>query len=314
MFTSTPKSQTAREFTSPPILIAAVCAASMLLVGCSRNPYLATPGTNVSWQAQGPAYAQAQGPNYAPGTAPPGVNPGINPQLAPNDARLAELNRRVQLLDDNNRQLHTQLAQSEQKGQVYRDELELVRKQLADTTSRLESTTLAARNAETRVRGLQASSQMRGGATIRANTNLRQLSGRLNLGGLPVRQDGDVIRIVIPADQLFQPGTAQLMPQATVVLDPVVSQLRNVFPKQRIGIEGYTDNSAIYGGQVATSHQLASAQAASVLELMTRRGGMPLNQLFTVAQGANNPRQANTTPAGRAANRRIELVVYPETF
>ncbi|NND96619.1 MAG: OmpA family protein [Pirellulaceae bacterium] len=308
MLLSTQLKSTVRAVTT-----VAMVFASMFVIGCSQNPYLATPGTNVAWQAKGP--------NYGPGTSPPGVNPAINPSIASNDARIAELNRRVQLLDDNNRQLHTQLAQSEQQSHVYRDELELVRKQLSDTTNRLESTSLAARgaqsriqDAESRVRGMQASSQMRGGATISANTNLRQLADRLNLKGVPVRQDGDVIRIAIPADQLFQPGTAQLHQQSTLTLDPIVAQLRSVFPRQRIGIEGYTDNSQLYGGQVATSHQLASAQAAAVLDMMTRRGGMPLNQLFTVAQGSNNPIQSNETASGRAANRRIELVVYPETF
>ena len=279
---------------------ASLLALVMSLVGCSQNPYLAVPGAP-GYQPQASAFN-------------PGASPGVNPNIAANDARTAELNRRVQLLDDNNRQLHTQLAQSEQKGQVYRDELDLVRKQLSDTTQRLESTSLVAKQAENQVRGMQASTQVRSGATIKPNTNLRQLSSRLNLQGIPVRQDGDVIRIVIASDQLFQPGTAQLMQNSTLALDPIVTQLRSVFPRQRIGIEGYTDNSTLYGGQVATSHQLASAQAAAVLDIMTRRGGMPLNQLFTVAQGANNPRQSNATAAGRAANRRIELVVYPETF
>tara|TARA_R110002049_G_scaffold4601_5_gene32788 strand:+ start:1092039 stop:1092794 length:756 start_codon:yes stop_codon:yes gene_type:complete len=234
--------------------------------------------------------------------------------VSPTEAQLSELNRRVQLLDDNNRQLHTQLAQSEQKSQVYRDELNLVRKQLADTTTRLESASIAANQAENRVRGFQASTQLRGNASIQPNTNLSQLASRLNLGGVPVERDGDVLRIVIPSDQLFAPGTAQLHPQAALTIDPIAAQLRSVFPRQRIGIEGYTDNAAIYGGQVATTHQLASAQTAAVLDMLTRRAGMPAQQLFTVAQGANNPRQSNGTAAGRAANRRIELVIYPETF
>jgi flagellar motor protein MotB len=225
---------------------------------------------------------------------------------------MAELSRRVQLLDDNNRQLHTQLAQSAQQAQVYRDESDLLRNQLGEVSQRLESTTVAARDAETRVRGMQASTQLRGNATIQANTNLTQLAGRLNLGGVPVLQDGDVIRIIVPADQLFQPGTAQLQAQATAILDPVAAQLRSVFPRQRIGIEGYTDNAQVYGGAAANGHQLASAQAAAVLDVLTRRAGMPAGQLFTVAQGANNPRQSNDTAAGRAANRRIELVIYPD--
>ncbi len=270
----------------------AATAVVLFAIGCNQNPYLAAPGS-AAWQ-----------PARAPAVA------GANPT----EAQLAELSRRVQLLDDNNRQLHTQLAQSEQQTQVYRDELRLVRQQLADTAKQFEATKLVARDAETQMRSMQASTQTRGGAAIRANTNLGQLAGRLNLRGVPVRQDGDVIRIVIPADQLFQSGSAQLLPQASLTLDPIAAQLRSVFPKQRIGIEGYTDNAPLFGGQITTSHQLASAQAAAVLDMLTRRAGMPQNQLFTVAQGANNPIQSNASAAGRAANRRVELVIYPETF
>ena len=123
-----------------------------------------------------------------------------------------------------------------------------------------------------------------------------------------------MIRVVIPSDQLFQPGTAQIHAQAAQVLDPVATQLRTIFPRQRIGIESYTDNGQIYGGSVATSHQLTSAQALAILDFLTRRSGLPAEQLFTVAQGANNPRQSNESPAGRVANRRIEIVIYPDTL
>lgn len=242
--------------------------------------------------------------------SPAGVAVAVNP----NDSRMAELSRRVQLLDDNNRQLHTQLAQSEQQAQVYREELNLVRRQLADTNQQLETASIAARNATSTVRGFQASTQLRGGATIQPNTNLSQQASRLNLGGLLVRQDAGRIRISIPSDQLFAPGTAQLIPQSVQILDPVAAQLRSLFPRQRIGIEGYTDNAQAMAGGAAGSHQLASAQASSVLDMLTRRAGMPLGQFFITAQGANRPLQPNTSAQGRAANRRIELVVYPETF
>ena len=101
----------------------AATAVVLFAIGCNQNPYLAGPG-GAAWQ-----------PARAPAVA------GANPT----DAQLAELSRRVQLLDDNNRQLHTQLAQSEQQSQVYRDELSLVRQQLADTTKQFESTKLVAR-------------------------------------------------------------------------------------------------------------------------------------------------------------------------
>lgn len=275
-------------------LCGGLIAVGLLLgfAGCTGNPYLAAPGSS-PWQGNNNGLAAA-----ADGSA----------------AQIAELNRRVRLLDDNNRQLHTQLAQSEQQSQVYRDELNLVRQQLSDTANKLDSAMLAANDAAQKFQGLQASTQSRGGASLQANTNLSQLAAQVAATGLTVLPDGDTLRIILPADQLFQPGSATLEPTSAAVLDAVAAQVRAVLPRQKIAIEGYTDNAPMYGGRFSSSHQLAAAQANSVLEILTRRAGMPEAQFFTIAQGTNHPRADNNSPQGRAQNRRIELVVYPDTF
>lgn len=234
--------------------------------------------------------------------------------MDPATSQISELNRRVRLLDDNNRQLHTQLAQSEQQAQVYRDELNLVRQQLAETANKLDEAMLAANDAQKKFQGLQASTAVRGGATLRANTNLTQVADQLATAGLHAVADGETVRIILPADQLFQPGSAALEGTSAALLDLVAAQVRSLLPRQRIAIEGYTDNAPLYGGRFASSHQLAAAQATSVLEMLTRRAGLPDAQFFTVAQGTNHPRADNGSPQGRAANRRIELVIYPDTF
>lgn len=261
-----------------------------LLTGCTGNPYLSATGTS-PWQ-------------------PPGA-PG---PVDPNATQISELNRRVRLLDDNNRQLHTQLAQSEQQAQLYRDELNLVRQQLAETANKLDAAMLAANEAAQKFQGLQASTTVRGGATIKANTNMKLVADQLATSGLHVIPDGDTLRIILPADQLFQPGSAALEATAAAVLDTAAAQIRAHLPRQKIAIEGYTDNAPLYGGRFSSHHQLAAAQATSVLEMLTRRNGLPEGQLFTIAQGTNHPRADNSSPQGRAANRRIELVVYPDTF
>lgn len=262
------------------------CAA-LALAGCTNNPYMAGP---TPWQTAQPA------------------------GVAPQDAQLAELQRRVQHLDDNNRQLHTQIAQAEQQSQVYRDELSLVRQQLAETAGQLEQTRMAASNAEQQFRGLKASTQFRGGATITANTNLQAMAQGLNLGGMAVIPDGDKLRIVLPADQLFQLNTANPQAQSVSLVDPVAAAIRTRFPRQRIGVEGHTDGSPLYGGQFRTPQQLSAAQAVAVLEMLSVRGSLPQQQLFTSAMGAASPRYDNSTAAGRAANRRVEIVIYPDAF
>ena len=132
--------------------------------------------------------------------------------------------------------------------------------------------------------------------------------------GYSVEDDGGVIRLRLPSDQLFQQGTAQLSASASSILDRVAESLKRNYPRQRIAIEGHTDNAPLYGGTYSTSHQLAAAQSNAVLEHFTRRNQMPSAQLFTLAHGDNYPVGDNQSPASRATNRRVEFVVYPETF
>ena len=154
-----------------------------------------------------------------------------------------------------------------------------------------------------RSEGVGTSSQVLGG-------NIIQRAYELDLKDLEVQADGDVIRITIPADELFRKGTSERVSQAESVIAPVVAQIRRVYPRQRVGIEGHTDDS-LAGSQ---AHQVAEAQAAEVLGLLTGADGLPIEQVFMLAHGANHPRVSNASEAGRAKNRRIEIVVYPETF
>jgi chemotaxis protein MotB len=271
-----------------------------LQTGCNRsNPYLAASPSG--FLAPGPSVAAA-----------------ANPQLT---AQIAELERRAKLLDDNNRQLTTQLAQSQQQMQLFRERSELMQRQVQDVSNQLQQSRLANAQSHQQLRGLadqvqtvQSNLTRRGGAKLTANTSNQLPSEPLQMLGYAVEDEGGVIRLRIPADQLFQPGTAQLSPSAAGILDRVADAIKRGYPRQRIAIEGHTDNAPLYGGAFATSHQLGAAQSNAVLEHFTRRNQMPANQLFTLAHGDNYPIGDNQSPASRALNRRIEFVIYPETF
>lgn len=276
--------------------IVSCCAVALIVLsGCNSNPYLASA------------------PNLPNGAVPPGGGyaGGVPPQIT---AQVAEYERRVRLLDDNNRQLTTQLAQSQQQVQIYRERSELLARQMQDVSGQLNQSRMAQTQTAEQVRGMQASLQKRGGAILTANNSLAQQAEALKSRGIPVKIEGDVIRISIPADQLFQPGTAQLAPNASTVLDPIAEAIVKQFSRQRVAIEGHSDNSPVYGGAYGSSHQLAAAQSMAVLEQFTRRNSIPANQLFSLSHGTNHPVSDNSSPAGRAQNRRIDIVVYPDTF
>ena len=84
--------------------------------------------------------------------------------------------------------------------------------------------------------------------------------------------------------------------------------MQRQFPRQRVAVEAHTDTSSMAG---ATAYQVANAQAQTVMDYLMQRGNIPAQRLSIVAQGPNHPIADNNTPAGRAENRRIELVIYP---
>ncbi len=278
--------------------LSCLCGLVIAALGCNRNPY-----------PQNPYAAMSPGALQPSQQAMMGVNPMA--QVAP---QIVDLQRRAQLLDDTNRTLTTQLAQAQQQMQVARDRADLLAKQLQDTTGQLQQSLLAQRQTESQAMGIQASMNKRGGAKLTANNSMPATTNAPQIPGTRVIQDGDLIRIRIPADQLFGQGTAQLVSSGSYLLDQVATSLSGQYARHRIAVEGHTDTGALYGGAFSNPTQLAGAQAQAVIDQLVRRNNLPAQQLFVVAHGPNHPIGDNQTAAGRADNRRIEIVVYPETF
>lgn len=237
-----------------------------------------------------------------------------NPSPQPYEAQFADLNSRARKLDADNNELQATLAQSQKQSQIAKDQVALLQRRLEETAGQLKEMQVAKQEAEKRVESLQASVQQRGGAIITANSSVRQSLAAVSVPGLDIRQDGDVIRIDIPADQLFHPGTNQLQPTASQILDQVADAIARNYAKQRIGIEGHTDGAPTLGGFAYTDHQLSTAQALAVFDQITQRNRLSPTQFLTVGHGTNHPRYSNAALGGRERNRRIEFVIYPDSI
>lgn len=53
--------------------------------------------------------------------------------------------------------------------------------------------------------------------------------------------------------------------------------------------------------------------AQTVFDQMTGRYGMNAARIVVVGHGANHPVVSNATPAGQQRNRRVDLVIYPQS-
>ena len=151
-----------------------------------------------------------------------------------------------------------------------------------------------------------------GSATIRANNGLIQKLNSINIPGGNARMDGDVIRVEFPTDRLFTSGSYRIQAAQLPLLQNIASTIRESFPRQIVGIEAHWDGTPL-NPPGTTDHQLTATQSLAVFDELVRLG-LPARQLFTMAMASNRPRHRQQQVAGVSPNRRIELVIYPESY
>jgi chemotaxis protein MotB len=112
---------------------------------------------------------------------------------------------------------------------------------------------------------------------------------------------------------LFNEGGWELHAQGRQTLNQVVSALQQAQGKY-IVIQGYTDNLPILeplAGRFPTNWDLAAGRAISVVRYLADQGIDP-DYLAAVSFGQYHPVADNSTPEGRAQNRRIEIDIQDQ--
>jgi chemotaxis protein MotB len=121
-----------------------------------------------------------------------------------------------------------------------------------------------------------------------------------------VRRHGLWIEVEIQTDILFPSGVAALSPLAVSVLSPLADAVKPF--NNPIRVEGHTDNLPIATKEFPSNWELSSARAASVVHLFSQRGVAP-TRLTVIGLGEYRPIKSNASAEGRAANRRVVLVI-----
>jgi len=223
------------------------------------------------------------------------------------------LQGRLDKSDLANKRLEASLAQFQQRNRMLEERLSVVQEQSRTITDQLNEAKEAQQSSDNKVQALTASMRRRGGVLITPNNSLLKTVPAFNIQDVHVRRDGDVIRVELPGTQLFESGSARLRPGAGSLIRTVVGELASIYPKQIIGIEGHTDSDPITGRQWRNNHELSVGRALIVYDALVAGRHFRSSQLFIVGHGANHPVVSNATTDGKRRNRRIELVVYPET-
>jgi outer membrane protein OmpA-like peptidoglycan-associated protein len=102
---------------------------------------------------------------------------------------------------------------------------------------------------------------------------------------------------------VFPPGRATLQPEALANLDKVV-EFVNRDPARKVRIEGHTDAR----GSANLNQALSQRRAEAVREALVARG-VDAARISAIGMGKDNPVAPNDSEAGRARNRRVEIIL-----
>lgn len=115
----------------------------------------------------------------------------------------------------------------------------------------------------------------------------------------------------LPNDVLFDSGSVELKPSGRRALGFVASALSTV-PDRRFQIAGHTDNVPIQTARFPSNWELSTERAVQVVRFLSVEGGLKPTLLAAAGYGEFDPVATNDTTAGRARNRRIEIMLQPE--
>lgn len=137
----------------------------------------------------------------------------------------------------------------------------------------------------------------------RHTLRLRHLS---EIAGVQLETD-KAVRIVLPGDLLFDTGQAELKPSALATLQQVAHAIR--ITDCRVNVVGHTDSVPIHSAKFATNWELSAIRACAVARYLIEDMALSPSRFYVSGHAYLQPLAPNNTPANRAANRRVELVL-----
>lgn len=146
------------------------------------------------------------------------------------------------------------------------------------------------------------------GAGIGAYMDVQEAKLREELQGtgVSVSREGDNIRLVLPSNITFPSDGYRLREDFYPVLQSVGVVLAK-YHDTTLRVTGHTDNT----GSDKYNQELSEKRAQTVARMLESQN-VAGHRLYTEGAGESQPIADNSSPSGRASNRRVELYILPK--
>ena len=137
---------------------------------------------------------------------------------------------------------------------------------------------------------------------------VRALRPQIEKGDITIDLNNERLLINLASNYLFGSGHDEVTPEGVDALKRVGAVLKD-YPEYKVAVDGHTDNMPIGGelkNKFPTNKELSESRAAHAAKALAIGG---LGAATTTGYADTRPVEPNTTAAGRAKNRRIEVRV-----
>jgi chemotaxis protein MotB len=138
----------------------------------------------------------------------------------------------------------------------------------------------------------------------------QQLQAEIAADQVKIQQLQDRLKVTMLNEILFPEGGWELGPKGKQTLNKIVPVLQGLQGK-RVEVNGYTDNVPIapeFRWRFPSNWELSTTRATDVVRYLVSQGVNPAI-LSATGYGEQDPVASNDTAAGRAQNRRVEIVI-----
>lgn len=147
--------------------------------------------------------------------------------------------------------------------------------------------------------------------TKRLNNILRNALLSFKSDELSVEVKNGKVYVSLSDKLLFKSGSAAIESkgvEAIKVLADILNKNRDI----DILVEGHTDSNPIKTALYSDNWDLSVARAISIVRILTDEYKIAPTRLTASGKGEFSPRATNSTPEGRASNRRTEIILSPK--
>ena len=134
---------------------------------------------------------------------------------------------------------------------------------------------------------------------------------QISRGDVRVALDSRGLVVTILNHAIFDPDETQLTSSGEETLENVALVLLRDLPRNRVTLEGHTDDQAIEGADGVTNWEYSIGRATAVLHYFLDVKELEPARFGVSGYAEYRPVDSNATEVGRDHNRRVEIVIEP---